>query len=143
MRKEDNGETVMVPESREPQFPVNLTSWKHYDGLRLVAMAILVYSLIGFLETAYVTTVRIDEIRAEAKAIVCSRGKIGECLDTASRYWWGKPKEATLVARTTAKLISRRRLWSAAYVVVAFYIVWAVFGAGKVKVSDTDTDDRT
>ena len=143
MTTDNKEEPVPVPTTREPQFPVNLTSWKHYDGLRLVAMAILIHSLIGFLETAYVTTVRIDEIRAEARATVCSRGKVGSCVDTVNRYLFGKPTEHQLVERTTAKIVCRRRLWSAAYVAGAFYIVWAVFGAGKGKVSDADTDDRT
>lgn len=126
-------EPVPVSNSREPQFPDNLTSWKHYDGLRLMAMAILVYSLIGFLETTYVTTVRIDEIRAEVRTIVCCRGKVGSCVDNVKRYWFGRPTEHQLMERKTAQLVSRRRLWSAFKVILAWSLVYLVFSKNVVK----------
>jgi len=106
-------------------------------------MVILAWTVLGFIETAYVTTVRISEIRAEARATVCSRGKVGSCVDNVNRYLFGRPTEHQLVERKTAQLVCRRRLWSAAYVAGAFYIVYAVFGAGKGKFSDADTEDRT
>ena len=85
MSKNDGGETILVPESKEPNFPVNLTSWRHYTSRRLLCMVILAWTVLGFIETAYVTTVRISEIRTEARTIVCSRGRLGGCVDSVKR----------------------------------------------------------
>ncbi len=82
--------TVYVPESKEPDFPVNITSWKHYTSMRLLCMVILAWTLLGFIETTYVTTVRISEIWCEARTRVCSRGKLGRGVDNVKRYWWGQ-----------------------------------------------------
>lgn len=120
-------EVVMVPQSKEPDFPVNITSWKHYTSMRLLCMAILAWTLLGFIETAYVTTVRISEIRCEARTRVCSRGKLGRGVDNVKRYWWGQPTEHQLVERKTSQIVSRRRLWSVFKVLFAWALVAIAF----------------
>lgn len=125
--KTTDEETVMVPQSKEPDFPVNITSWRHYTSMRLLCMVILAWTLLGFIETAYVTTVRISEIRCEARTKVCSRGKLGSCVDNVKRYFWGQPTEHQLVERMTSKIVSRRRLWSVCKVIFAWTLVYIVF----------------
>lgn len=127
MSKTTDEETVMVPQSKEPDFPVNITSWRHYTSMRLLCMVILAWTLLGFIETAYVTTVRISEIRCEARTRVCSRGKLGSCVDNVKRFWWGQPTEHQLVERKTSQIVSRRRLWSICKVLFAWSLVVVVF----------------
>jgi len=127
MTPENEKETYVVPENSEPRFPVNITSWKHYTSMRLLCMVILAWTILGFIETAYVTTVRISEIRCEARTRVCSRGKLGSCVDNVKRYWWGQPTEHQLVERKTSQIVSRRRLWSVFKVLFAWALVAIVF----------------
>jgi hypothetical protein len=127
MSKNNSETTVYVPESTEPDFPVNITSWKHYTTLRLLTMALLAWTLLGLAETAYVTTVRISEIRCEARTRVCSRGKLGRGVDNVKRYWWGRPTEHQLVERKTSQIVRRKRLWSAFKVLFAWALVVIAF----------------
>ena len=133
MSKDNGGETVLIPESGEPGFPVNITCWRHYTTMRLLCMVILACAVFSFLETAYITTVRISEIRAEARAAVCGRGRVGRYVDNAARYWWGRPTENRLVELKTAQIVSRRRLRCAFKVFIAWFLVYLVFSRGAVK----------
>lgn len=112
----------------EPAFPVNLTSWRHYTPMRLLAVVTLAYSLLCFAETAYVTTVRIGEIRAEARDEVLRRNPLERMWDGATGLWCGRPSDDALVARKTGALISGRRIRSAAGVGLAWLLVWLTFG---------------
>jgi hypothetical protein len=131
MSKTTDEATVMVPASKEPDFPVNITSWRHYTCMRLLAAAILALSLMRFAETAWVTTARIDEVRAEAQALVERQSALGKYLDTAARFWFGRPPERVLVARKTGELVRRRRFWSFLGVAAAWLLTWAVFEGGR------------
>ena len=133
MSKNEGGETILVPESKEPDFPVNLTSWRHYTTMRLLCMVILAWTVLGFIETAYVTTVRISEIRCEARTRVCSRGRLGGCVDNVKRFWWDQPTEHQLVERKTAQLVRRSRLWSAFKVIFAWSLVYICFSRDAAK----------
>ena len=123
----------IITRPKEQSFPGNVMLWRRYTGLRVLALFIFIASMIRLAETCYTTTFKKFEYQQASQARIDNRGLLKKAWANIYWYLWDRTPEPMQVRIDTGAIIRRRRYWSLAEVVLAWFTVWLAFDWDKAR----------